>query len=95
MITVSMDEPTVSTINEPRAEKVETLKDIIQNINAINNEMGMELHMIADALVYGSHPINNDKDSDGPLAIMDSIRYERDKAEENLKLLISIRERLW
>lgn len=86
---------TMNAMEVPSGEKVETLKDIIQNISAINNEMGLQLHMIADALVYGSHPTNNDKSLDDPLSIMDSIRRERDKAEENLKILTSIREYLW
>ena len=86
---------TMNAMEIPSIEKVETLKDIIQNISAINNEMGSQLHMIADALVYGSHPTNNDKSLDDPLSIMDSIRRERDKAEENLKILASIREYLW
>lgn len=85
----------MNTMESQRVEKVETLKDIIQNISAINNEMSLQLHMIADALVYGSHPTNNDKSLDEPPTIMESIRCERDKAEENMKLLISIREYLW
>lgn len=78
----------------PSVEKVETLKDIIQNISAINDEMDAQLQMIADALARGAHPLNEVQGNE-PLSIMDSIRRERDKAEENLKLLISIRERLW
>lgn len=85
----------MNTTEIPSIEKAETLKDILQNISAINNETSLQLHMIADALVYGSHPTNNDKSLDDPLSIMDSIRRERDKAEENLKLLTSIREYLW
>ena len=86
---------TMNTMEMTRVEKVETLKDIIQNISAINNEMSAQLQMIAAALVYSSRPTNDDKSLDEPLSIMDSIRHERDKAEENLKLLISIREYLW
>lgn len=84
----------MNTMEPPRGEKVETLKGIIENISAINNEMDSQLQMIADALAHGSHP-SNDKNSEEPLSIMASIRCERDKAEENLKLLISIREYLW
>lgn len=86
---------TMNTMEAPRGEKVETLKDLIQNISAINNEMDAQLQMIADALVNGNRPTNNDKTPNDPLPIMDCIRHERDKAEENLKLLVSIRERLW
>ena len=86
---------TMNTMEVPRGEKAETLKDIIENMGAINNEMSLQLHMIADALVYGKHPTNNDKNTDELLTIMDSVRNERDKAEENLKLLISIKEYLW
>lgn len=75
-------------------KKAETLKDIIENISAINNEMDSQLQMVADALARGGHP-SNDKNSEEPLSIIASIRHERDKAEENLKLLISIREYLW
>lgn len=85
----------MNTIQEPRCEKIETLKDIIENISAINSEMNSHLQTIADALMHGSHPTNNDKNFDNPPAIMDAIQYERGKAEENLKLLISIRECLW
>ncbi len=86
----------MNTMEIPSLEKQETLKDIIQNISSINSEIGLQLHMIADALIYGSHPTNRiEKDSDDLLTIMDSLRRERDKAEENLKLLISIREHLW
>ena len=85
----------MNTMGEQCIDNRETLKDIIENISAINNEMSLQLHMIADALVYGKHPTNNDKNPDEPLTIMDSVKNERDKAEENLKLLISIREYLW
>ena len=86
---------TMNAMEIPRGEKVETLKDLIQNISAINNEMDAQLQMIADALVNGSRPTNNDKAPNDSLSIIDCIRHERDKAEENLKLLVSIRERLW
>ena len=86
---------TMNAMEIPSGEKVETLKDIIQNISAINSDMDANLQMIADALVNGSRPTNNDKNPNDPLSIMDCIRHERDKAEENLKLLISIREYLW
>lgn len=84
----------MNTMEPPRGEKMETLKDIIENISAINNEMDSQLQMIADALARGSNPSNNNN-SEEPLSIIASIRRERDKAEENLKLLISIREYLW
>ena len=85
----------MNTMEIPSVEKVETLKDLLENISAINNEMDMQLQMIADALMYGGHLANNDKAPDDPLTIMDGIRHERDKADENLKLLVSIRECLW
>lgn len=85
----------MNTMETPSLEKPETLKDIIQTISAINNEMGAQLQMIADSLARGRHPSNNDKNPDDPLTLMDSIRRERDKAEENLKLLVIIREYLW
>lgn len=85
----------MNTMGELCIDNRETLKDIIENMSAINNEMNLQLHMIADALVYGKHPTNNDTNPDELLTIMDSVRNERDKAEENLKLLISIREYLW
>lgn len=84
----------MNTMEPPRGEKVETLKGIIENISEINNEMDSQLQMIADALARGSNPSNNNN-SEEPLSIIASIRRERDKAEENLKLLISIREYLW
>lgn len=85
----------MDTIEAPRIEKKETLKDVIQIISAINNEMNAELHMIADALMYGGHLANDDKTPNDQLSLMDSLRYERGKAEENLKLIMSIRECLW
>lgn len=85
----------MNTMNEPRGEKAETLKDIIEDISGINNEMNVQLLMIADALVHGDCTTNNDKVPVDPLTIMDTVRRERDKAQENLKLLISIRECLW
>lgn len=85
----------MNTMEPPRMEKVETLKTIIENISAINNEMDSELQMIADALIHGSHPVNNDRHPDEQLPIIESLRREREKAEKNLTLLISIREYLW
>lgn len=85
----------MNTMEAPIIEKQETLKDIIENISAINNEIDAQLHMIANALVYGKHPTNNDKNADEPLSIMDSLRRECDKAEENLELIANIREHLW
>lgn len=83
------------TMEPPRGEKRETLKDLIESISAINNEMDAQLQMIADALARGSYSTNSDKNPENPLTIMDSIRCEREKADKNLKLLISIREYLW
>lgn len=85
---------TMNAVEIP-VDKVETLKDIIGNINSINNEMNAQLRMIADALAHVSRPFNDAQNPDEPLSLMDSIRYERGKAEENLQLLISIREYLW
>lgn len=85
----------MNTMEVPSLNKEETLKDIIQIIGSINSEMGLQLHMIADALVYGSHPISKIENPDDPLTIMDSLRRERDKAAENLKLLTSIKGYLW
>ena len=85
---------TMNPINEPRAEEVETLKGIIENISAINREMRSQLQIISDALIDGKHPDNGEA-PDGPITMIDAIRQERDLAEENLKTLIRIRERLW
>lgn len=85
---------TMNAVGIP-VEKVETLKDIVGNINAINNEMDAQLRMIADALGCGNRPSNDAQDPDGPSSLMASIRHERDKAEENLQLLLRIRECLW
>lgn len=85
----------MNAMEEPRAEKVETLKDILEDISAVNYEIDAQLHLIADALVYGSNVNNNDKSPDDQLTIMDSLRHERDKAAENLKLLYIIKGYLW
>lgn len=76
-------------------EKVETLKEILQDISGINNDINMNLQMIADALACGSCPSNNAENTNESLSIMASIRLERDKAQENLELLIRIRNYLW
>lgn len=86
---------TMNAIESPSVEKVETLKDILQEIGAINYEMDLQLQMIADALAHCSHPSNNNNNPDDQLTIMDSLRHERDKAAENLKLLASIKRYLW
>jgi len=80
---------------EPCPEKVETLKDIIEDISSINNEMNAQLQMIADALAHISCLTNNGKGPDDRPTIIDTVRYERDRAAENLKLLVSIRGYLW
>lgn len=85
----------MNTMESPRGEKIETLKDIIENIRAINDEMGSQLQMIADALVHGNYLSGNDRTQNESLTMLDSLRHERDRAEENLKLLVSIREYLW
>lgn len=85
----------MNTTEPSRGEKVETLKDIIENIGAINNEMNAQLRVIADELAHVSCPSKDAQDPDEPLSIMAGIRRERDKAEENLALLIKIRECLW
>lgn len=86
---------TMNTMEIPTLKKAETLKDIIENIGAINNEIKLQLTMIADALMDGKHLANDNNNPEDPLTIMDTIRHERDKAEENLKTLIRIRECLW
>lgn len=86
---------TMNTIEPPRVEKVETLKGIIENMSEINNEIKLQLTMVADALIDGKHLANDNNNPEDPLTIMDTIRHERDKAEENLKTLVRIRECLW
>lgn len=85
----------MNTMEAPRGEKVETLKDIIEDISKIDDEMNAQLQMIADVFMRGSCCTDTDKAPDDPHAIMDTIRRERDKARENLELLIVIRECLW
>lgn len=46
---------TMNVVGIP-VEKVETLKDIIETINSINNEMNAQLRMIMDALAHVSRP---------------------------------------
>ena len=85
----------MNTMEAPRGEKVETLKDIIEDISKIDDEMNAQLKIIVDALVRGDCPTDTNKAPDDPHAIMDTMRRERDKARENLKILIVIRECLW
>jgi len=86
---------TMTPVND--MEKKETVKQILENMDAIQRETIAELVMITDALVDGSHP-GGTEDTNEPrqsLAILDELRIKRDNAEAILKLVVRIRSCLW
>lgn len=84
---------TAVKVNEPK----ETVKEILENTDAIHNELFNTVDSLQAAIYKGAEPKPNAKPVDGPrnepmLAI---IRRHRNEAEELLKMLDDIRSALW
>lgn len=79
--------------------KIETAKELLENMDTILGEMGIEVAMISDA-VYGSgknveteSTLTNEPRITPPMVVM--MRDQRDNAEYLLKEIIKIRGALW
>ena len=80
-------------------QKRETAKDLLENMDSILGEMGIEVAMISNA-VYGGcknveegSSLTNEPRVTPPMVVM--MREQRDAAEYLLKEIIKIREALW
>lgn len=86
----------MTPVNDTDCAKEETVKQILENMDAIQRETIAELVMITDALIDGSHPVV--KDPNEPCqcpTILDELRIKRDNAEDILKSVMRIRSCLW
>ena len=74
----------------------ETLKDILSNMDAILTELSNQLNDIGNALYLGTSitdkPLEEVKQD---FTILETVRRQRDFAEEQLKKVVLIREHLW
>lgn len=87
----------MTPVNDTDCVKEETVKQILENMDAIQRETIAELVMITDALIDGSHPVGV-KDPNEPCqspTILDELRTKRDNAEAILKSVVRIRSCLW
>lgn len=79
---------------EPRDNKPETAKSILENMDAILKELGTELRLIDNA-IYS--PSNDGSDVNEPRdeCMLGTLNRQRNMAESMLKLAVHIREGLW
>lgn len=88
------DNVMVKEISEPR----ETAKMILENTDNILNELNNHLKAIFEALSGGT-PTNSDSAArvadKQDLNMLDTLRRQRDLAEDILKVSVRIREVLW
>lgn len=75
--------------NEPR----ETAKSILENMDAILNELSAELRRIENA-IYGPKPLEDPKDHPDE-CMLETLNRQRNTAEQLLKTAVHIREGLW
>lgn len=80
---------------EPRAEKVETVRDILCGIEGAHRATKELLDIITGALIDGTRkPIDGPKE-DESLPMIEMLRQERACAVEILDMMHYLRERLW
>lgn len=75
--------------NEPR----ETVKSILENMDAILKELSAELHRI-DGAIYAPTPFEDAKET-ADESLLETLNRQRNTAEQLLKLAVHIREGLW
>lgn len=78
-------------------QKMETVKELLENMGCILGEMGNQVAMISDAVYRGENhekkELANAPCATPPMVVM--MRAQRDAAERLLKEIIKIREALW
>ena len=74
--------------------KIEPVKSILKNIDAINKELANELRMIEDA-IYSKEPIVEDANEPVDDSLLNTLNRQRNTAENLLKKAVHIREGLW
>ena len=86
---------TMTPVND--MEKEETVKQILESIDATQRETIAQLVMITDALVDGAHPVETKDPNESCQAptILDELRIKRNNAEAILKSVVRIRSCLW
>lgn len=86
---------TMTPVND--MEKEETVKQILENMDAIQRETIAELVMITDALVDGSRPVEDAEDNaiQNTSTILEELRIRRDNSEAILEMVIRIKACLW
>ena len=77
-------------------ERMETAKELLENMGAILMELNNQVRMIAEAVYRGADSVekapNEPRETPPMIAIM---KGQRDSAEEILRELVRIREALW
>lgn len=88
----NMNFVTAAAVSEPR----ETVKAIMENMDAIITEMENGIRMISDGLT-GATPFKEDeyRKTMEDHAIVDRLRIQRDRAVKILENIARIREVLW
>lgn len=78
-------------------QRRETVKELLENMESILGEMGIQVAMISDAVYIGEKHVEkepaNEPRTMPPMVVM--MREQRDTAECLLKEIIKIRETLW
>lgn len=79
---------------ERSEQKTESAKSILENMDAILDELGTELRKIDDAIYSPSNAgcdVNEPRDA----CLLDTLNRQRNLAESLLKIVVHIREGLW
>ena len=80
-------------------QRSETVKELLENMGAILEEMGSQVAMISDAVYRGGNRVEkgpaltNEPCATPPMVVM--MKLQIDTAESLLKEIIKIREALW
>lgn len=90
---------TMNSMNDmmiPENVKQATLKDIVNNISAINRETSAELKMIYEALMGPERTTEGESsDNRDPKSLLQLLVDEQMNAKNNLDKIIHIREVMW
>lgn len=78
-------------------QRIETVKELLENMGTILDEIGNQVGMISDALYrggnHGEKEPANEPCAMPPMVVV--MRGQRDAAENLLKEIVKIREALW
>ena len=83
-----------STCTERSEVKIESAKSILENMDAILNELGNELRQIDDA-IHSPGKVERDATEPQDECLLGTLNRQRHIAEKLLETAVHIREGLW